>query len=154
MFFKQVGERIPQAYDCVELLIIDVPVQPAPVGMDALQDIATLLRIFKGLHQHLCVTVSTGYVETGLEQLYGMKTGTGCDIQNPGFTVVLELFDKEFPLTLGPGVPVDQLVPPFDEVFNVLRLVMAGIAYLCRMIAVHLLLGDFLEWQYFISCHL
>src|SRR5690606_30639212 len=111
VFLEQVRKGVAEAYDGIEELILHVAIQPAPVGVDGAHDVAVILGVLEGLDQHLGIAVTTGDIEAGLEQLHGVEAGAGGHIEYIVLVELLELLDEEGTFTLGPGFPVDQLVP-------------------------------------------
>src|SRR3546814_5687322 len=59
---EKMGERVAEADDRV-VLALDVPVQPAPVGLGQLEDQVAALAVLEGLGQHRRISVDAGDVE-------------------------------------------------------------------------------------------
>ena len=128
------GEGIAEADDRV-VFAVHILVQPAPVGMDGLQQHVTLAAVFECLDQHFRIAVRAGDVEAGLHQLHRMKTGAGGDVENLVLAAGLENIDEEGAFAFRPGIPVDEFVPFFDEGLHIFGLVMIGFASFQRIIA-------------------
>ena len=119
-----------------------IAVQPAPVGVHRAQNVAAVPGIVEGLGEHFRATVGTGDFETRFQQLHGMEAGAGRDIQDLFCAVLLERADEEIAFGLRASVPVDQLVPFFDEGVHVLLFVLVCITDTERVVAVVLLNGS------------
>ena len=125
---EEVGEGVAEADDGV-VLPVDLPVQPTPIRVDGLENVVAALGVVEGLGQHGGVAVDAGDLEAGVQQLHRVEAGTSGDVQHLGLAARLEQLDEEAPLALGPGLPIDELVPFLHEALDVLGLVVRGFAH-------------------------
>ena len=135
---EQMGQRVSQADDRV-VLGVDVPAEPAPVGMEGLHDETLPLGVLEGLCQHLGAAVHAGDVEPGLEQPNGMEARSGGHVQDTFHAPFLEDVDEEVAFAGGPRLPVDEFVPFPHEAVDVLTLVLVGLALGDGVVSVQLL---------------
>ena len=137
LLVMQVGERVAEADDRV-VLARDVAVQPAPIGLDRLEDQAPRLTVLEGLRHHRGRAVGRGHVKAGLDQPDGMKAGAAGDVEHAFLAAGAQYVDEELPLALGAAAPVDQLVPLLDEGHHVFLAEMVGISIGQRILAIDL----------------
>ena len=134
LFLEKMSKRVSETDDGVEFSV-NVLVQPAPVGVNRLHDETVIARIFECLGKHLGAAIDARHIETGLQKLNRVETGARRDIQNLVFPPFLQNIDEELPLAFRPALPIDQVIPFFDEGFDILLLIMVGFTHSERIIA-------------------
>src|SRR5690606_24010898 len=107
-------KRVAEADHCI-VEVVHVAIEPAPVGMDRAQDEAVTPGVLEGLREHHRASVHAGDLETRFEELHGMEPGSGRYVEDLPRSAGAKLLDEEIRFGLRASVPVDQLVPFFDE---------------------------------------
>jgi hypothetical protein len=95
-----------------------------------------LAAIVKSFGEHFGRAVDGGDVETGLEELNGVKPRASGDVENALFVTCFQNIDEKAAFTSRALIPIDEFVPFLDKTPDIFRDICIGLADLDRIIAV------------------
>jgi hypothetical protein len=98
-----------------------------------------LAAIVKSFGEHFGRAVDGGDVETGLEELNGVKPRASGDVENALFVTCFQNIDEKAAFTSRALIPIDEFIPLLDKTPDIFRDICIGLPNLGRIIAVVLL---------------
>lgn len=138
--FEKVREGVTEANDRV-VLPVHVLGELSPVRMNGAQNDVVLFSVVERLDEHVRVAVRACDLKSGAHELHGVKSSPRSDVEDGGFSPATKEIDEKLSFTRGASLPVDELVPFFDERLDVFLLVMIRRALGRRDFSVVLPLG-------------